>query len=138
MNIEIKQYVPSMEEFKEMRTSVGWLALPPDEAIKISLRNTEFSVAAYVNGKLAGMGRIVGDKGFIYFIADIIVKPEFQGRGIGAGVMKKIMAYLEENAPGNAYITLMAAKGKEAFYEKFGWFKRPTEKYGHGMMVEME
>jgi len=138
LNIEIKEYVPSVEEFKELRTSVGWLAFPPDEAMAVSLKNTEFSVAAYVDGHLAGMGRIVGDKGFIYFIADIIVKPEFQGRGIGAGVMQKIMTYLEEHAPENAYITLMAAKGKEAFYEKFGWFKRPTDKYGHGMMVEIK
>lgn len=136
MNLEIKQYTPTVEEFKELRTSVGW-TLPPDEAISLSLNNTEFSVTAYVNGNLAGMGRIVGDKGFIYFIADIIVKPESQGKGIGTGVMKEIMSYLENNAPENAYITLMAAKGKEAFYEKFGWFKRPTEKYGHGMMVEL-
>ena len=51
--------------------------------------------------------------------------------------MNSIMLYLEENAPENSYITLMAAKGKEEFYEKFGFFKRPTEKFGCGMMIEL-
>jgi hypothetical protein len=28
-------------------------------------------------------------------------------------------------------------KRKEAFYEKFGFFKRPTDKFGYGIMVEL-
>jgi hypothetical protein len=31
----------------------------------------------------------------------------------------------------------MSAKGKEAFYEKFGFFKRPTDKFGYGIMVKL-
>jgi GNAT superfamily N-acetyltransferase len=83
------------------------------------------------------MGRIVGDQGFIYFIADVIVLPEFQGQGIGAMIMGSIIGYLRAHAPEHAYITLMAAKGKERFYEKFGFFTRPTEKHGHGMMLSI-
>lgn len=30
---------------------------------------------------------------------------------------------------------LGAAKGKEAFYEKFGFNKRPNEQSGHGMSM---
>ena len=136
MTIEIKKEIVDLQSFKELRNSVGW-PLPPDQSIEISLRNTEFCIAAYVDSVLVGMGRIVGDKGFVYFIADIIVKPEYQGKKIGAKIMDSIMLYLEENAPKNSYITLMAAKGKEGFYEKFGFFKRPTEKFGCGMMIEL-
>jgi len=136
MKIEVREELVSLKNFKEFRESVGW-PLPPDRAIEISLSNTEFCAAAYADGRPAGMGRIVGDKGFIYFIADIIVKPEFQGKKIGAAIMKSIMMYLKKNAPENAYITLMAARGKEEFYEKFGFFKRPTGKFGCGMMIEL-
>ena len=136
MKIEIRTELINLQAFKDLRKLVGW-PLPPDQSIEISLRNTEFCVVAYADSELVGMGRIVGDKGFIYFIADIIVKPEYQGKGIGAKIMNSIMLYLEENAPENSYITLMAAKGKEDFYEKFGFFKRPTEKYGCGMMIEL-
>lgn len=136
MKIEVKKELISLQSFKELRDSVGW-PLPPDPAVEVSLRNTEFSVAAYVEGVLVGMGRIVGDKGFIYFIADIIVKPEYQGKKVGSKIMNSIMQYLEEYAPKNSYITLMAAKGKESFYEKFGFFRRPTDKLGCGMMIEL-
>lgn len=137
MKITIKDELVSTAAFKELRNSVGW-PLPPDSAIDTSLRNTEYCVAAYADEALAGMGRIIGDKGFIYFIADIIVKPELQGKKIGGKIMKSIMSYLQNHAPENAYITLMAAKGKEEFYEKFGFFKRPTDKLGSGMMIELD
>jgi len=136
MKIEIKTELINLQSFKDLRKSVGW-PLPPDQSIEFSLSNTEFCVVAYADSELVGMGRIVGDKGFIYFIADIIVKPEYQGKKIGAMIMNSIMLYLQENAPENSYITLMAAKGKEEFYEKFGFFKRPTEKYGCGMMIDL-
>ena len=136
MKIEIRTELINLQSFKDLRKSVGW-PLPPDQSIEISLSNTEICVVAYADSELVGMGRIVGDKGFIYFIADIIVKPEYQGKKIGAKIMNSIMLYLEENAPENSYITLMSAKGKEEFYEKFGFFKRPTEKYGCGMMIDL-
>ena len=89
------------------------------------------------NDHIIGMSRLVGDHSFIYFIADVIVLPEYQNQGIGTALMKKIMSYLQENVQDYSYITLMSAKGKEAFYEKFGFFKRPTDKFGYGMMVEL-
>lgn len=136
MKIEVKNELVNLQTFKDLRESVGW-PLPPDIAIEISLQNTEFCATAYFENKPIGMGRIIGDKGFIYFIADIIVKPEYQRKKVGTEIMNSIMSYLNENAPENSYITLMAAKGKEQFYEKFGFFKRPTEKFGCGMMIEL-
>lgn len=136
MKVEIRKEIVSIQSFKDLRESVGW-PLPNDEAIAISLKNTDFCVSAFVDDKLIGMGRILGDKGFIFFIADIIVKPQYQGKKIGAKIMDSIMSYLYKNAPENSYITLMAAKGKEEFYEKFGFFKRPTDKYGCGMMIKL-
>lgn len=44
--------------------------------------------------------------------------------------MENIMSYLKEQVQDYSYIALMSAKGKEAFYEKFGFFKRPTGEYG--------
>lgn len=133
MDIKIKKELIDIQGFKILRDAVGW-SLPPDDAINRSLNNTEFCVVAYADHELAGMGRIIGDHGFVYFIADIIVKPDYQKKKLGYGIMKLIMEYLDENAPPNSYITLMAAKGKEEFYEKFGFFKRPTDEYGCGMM----
>jgi hypothetical protein len=49
--------------------------------------------------------------------------------------MEKILAYLKKNVREYLSINLMAAKGREAFYEKFGFFRRPTGEYGYGMAI---
>ncbi len=136
MNIVIKKENVTVEDFKFLRKSVEW-PIPPDNAIETSIKNTVWCVVVYVDDKIAGMGRIVGDNAFIFFIADIIVIPKLQGKKIGKAIMNEIMEYLDKNAPKNSYITLMAAKGKEEFYKKFGFFERPTDKLGAGMMVEL-
>ena len=44
------------------------------------------------------------------------------------------MEYVKNNACPGAVVGLMSAKGKEDFYERFGFWKRPTDSFGHGMM----
>ncbi|GIM30564.1 hypothetical protein CPJCM30710_32300 [Clostridium polyendosporum] len=41
---------------------------------------------------------------------------------------------ISKNACSGAVAGLMSPKGKEAFYEKFGFWKRPNENFGHGMI----
>lgn len=132
----IEEKSPSVEEYVRLRQSVGW-PCPNNEAIEKSLNNSIYCVCAVEDGRVIGMSRLVGDHSFIYFVADVIVLPEHQNRGIGTALMERIMSYLKENVHGYSYITLMSAKGKEAFYEKFGFFKRPTGEYGYGMMIEI-
>lgn len=134
MEIEIREETIDLHHYMELRGAVGW-PLPPADAVAAALENSEFSVAVRADGTAAGMGRIVGDRGFVYFIADIVVHPGFQGLGIGSRIMERILGYLRNHAPENAYITLMAAEGKEEFYEKFGFFRRPAAGYGAGMMI---
>jgi ribosomal protein S18 acetylase RimI-like enzyme len=136
MNYTIEEKLPSVEEYIHLRQSVGW-PCPSNKAIEKSLINSTYCVCAVENDRVTGMSRLVGDHSFIYFVADVIVLPEYQEQGIGTALMERIMSYLEENVQDYSYITLMSAKGKEAFYEKFGFFKRPTGDYGYGMMVEL-
>jgi hypothetical protein len=49
--------------------------------------------------------------------------------------MKRVMDYIEKHANNNSVIGLMSAKGKEKFYEKFGFINRPNENLGSGMTI---
>jgi hypothetical protein len=43
---------------------------------------------------------------------------------------------MKESMPGtNVTIGLMSAKGKEAFYQKLGFYERPNDHEGAGMMI---
>lgn len=132
----IEEKSPSVEEYTNLRRSAGW-PCPKAQTVERSLGNSVYCVCAVNEGRVIGMSRLLGDHSFIYFVADVIVLPEYQNRGIGTALMERIMSYLKENVHGYSYIILMSAKGKEAFYEKFGFFKRPTGEYGYGMMIEI-
>ncbi|WMW21749.1 GNAT family N-acetyltransferase [Methanolobus mangrovi] len=136
INYTIEEKLPSIEEYIHLRKSVDW-PYPSKTAIEKSLNNSNYCICVVKDDSVIGMSRVVGDDSFIFFIADVIVLPEYQNQGIGTALMERVMSYLKENVQDYSYITLMSAKGREAFYEKFGFFKRPTDEFGYGMMVEL-
>ena len=73
------------------------------------------------------------DGALVFYIQDIIVLPDHQGKGLGQGIMERVMAFINGRASKNTIIGLMAAKGKEEFYHKFGFSSRPSDKHGCGM-----
>ena len=86
------------------------------------------------------MGRLVGDGARVFYIQDVFIKPEYQRRGIGKLIVAKLLEYIKSNGVVNSNIMvgLMAAKGKEEFYQKFGFRIRPNEKEGNGMMINIK
>ncbi len=134
MDIKIVDEYPSAEDYNYLRAQVGWGQVHLDRA-KTSLLNSLYSVSAYHNDGLIGMGRIIGDKGLYYYIQDVIVLPEYQGHGIGRKIMHRLMKFIHQDAGANSIIALMSASGKEEFYELFGFIKRPNDQLGCGMSI---
>jgi Acetyltransferases len=133
IDVNVIEHIPSAEEFLNLRAAVGWRN-PEIRAAEKGINNSLFMVCAESMGKIVGCGRIVGDNGYVFYIQDIIVLPEYQGRGIGAKIMDRIMDYLKKHAVEGAVVGLMAAKGKENFYKKYGFIERPTVNRGAGMI----
>jgi ribosomal protein S18 acetylase RimI-like enzyme len=120
---------PTVEEYQRLREAVGWDSVD-DEATEMGLRNALFSVCMIHRDQVISCGRVVGDGGIYFYIQDIIVLPEFQGRGLGRRIMDAVMDYLSSHAHPNAFIGLMAAKGVSRFYEKYGFAERPPGRPG--------
>ena len=118
----------TVEQFNTLRNSVGWKTIQPDLAQK-GLGNTAYIVVAVIDEKPIGMARVITDYGYTVIIADVVVLPEYQAKGIGKAMMTKIMEYINDNiAIGQGkFINLMSAQGKEGFYNKFGFEQRPNE-----------
>ena len=130
----IIEQLPTPEEYNRLRQAVGW-RLHHEDVLEKALPNTLYCVCAFVDQKLVGMARVIGDGGMAYYIQDVIVIPDYQRQGIGAQLMNKVMAYLAAHAHQNTVIGLMSAPGKEAFYEKYGFTSRPTDRLGAGMTI---
>ncbi|HEY3991112.1 MAG TPA: GNAT family N-acetyltransferase [Acidobacteriaceae bacterium] len=126
---------PTVEEYCTLRAGAG--LSPRSEAIvRAALPNTLFAVVIEQNGKAVGMGRVVGDGGTVFQVADIAVLPEHQQRGLGKRILDAIDAWLRQNAPPGAFINLFADKGVASLYARYGF--RPRDPDEPGMCYVME
>src|SRR5574344_1872454 len=124
--IVLKRNVLTVEQYLELRKSVGWKQLTKDQA-KRALENSIMTVSAFDDEKLVGMGRIVGDGVVIDYIQDLVVRQSCQRRRIGEQILGELVSYVKESKLEDTEIMLclMCAKGREDFYHKFNFISRP-------------
>ena len=124
------------EEYMKLREAVGWGLFPLEEA-QAGLSNSYIWCLRDndASGQPIGIGRVIWDHGYVMYIADIIVIPEYQGNGLGRVIMEQVMDFIHEQLkPGYKFmVSLCSAKRKEEFYKKFGFIVRPNDDVGPGM-----
>ncbi len=130
----IVEQLPSAADYNRLRDLVGWGTYREDVIVR-SLPHSLYCVCAVADGEVVGMARVIGDGGMVYYIQDVIVIPAYQRRGIGTQLMDRVMTYIRAHASHNTIVGLMAARGKEAFYTRYGFTVRPTEQLGSGMTL---
>lgn len=122
ISFELAENQLTTEDFIRLKTATGFMDRPLEQAEK-AIRNGLFNVTAICEGKVVGMGRLVGDGAMYWYLQEIIVLPEYQGKGIGKSIVNRLLEHIRETAiPGTGVeVGLTAVKGKEPFYEKFGF-----------------
>jgi GNAT superfamily N-acetyltransferase len=109
-----------LSEVLDLYTSVGWSAYTADPAnLQAALNGSSTVVQALENSRLVGLARVVSDHASICYLQDILVRPEFQGRGIGRALAEKV---LEPYAQVRQKVLLTDDEpGQQAFYEALGY-----------------
>jgi len=126
---------PTITEYTRLRGLVGWWET--DEiATDMALKNSLFSVVAVEHDTVIGFGRIIGDGGLYFYIQDLIIHPEFQTKGLGKSLMKELMGYIMANAKSGAFVGLIAAKGLEKYYDRFGFKARDEDAPGMYQIIK--
>lgn len=125
MDIKIYHQINNVE-FLEVIASVGFQTYS-EEQVNIALKNTMYMVKVEVDGKLAGIGRVVGDYSIVCCLSDICVKPEFQKMGIGSIIVNELKKMIEDGVKKGEkmQIELTPTAGNEAFYQKAGFKYKP-------------
>ena len=124
----------TMDEYYNLLNILGWKA-PSERLLKISLDNG-INVKYVLDGKTIGMARYVTDGGYAGLIMDVIVHPDYQGKGYGTELINYLINYLKRNIQDDEelMIQLLSAPGKQNFYSKFG-FKVKKEVAEDGMYM---
>lgn len=131
--MEIRAYTEYNEaEILGLYASVGWTAYTDDPAaLRNGFANSLLTLAAYEEAALAGLIRVVGDGHTIVFVQDILVRPQFQRRGIGSALLQAVL----NRYAGVRQIELFTDDTPEtaAFYRSMG-FRELTELGCRGFM----
>lgn len=131
--MEYQENVLCYEDYYRLRESVGWANFSKEQT-QAALDNSLYTIVVFENSQAVGMGRLIGD-GMYLIIADIVVNPAYQRKGIGSEIISMIIEYATKELPerGRTSIQLISEKGKEPFYEKMGFKRIPNDFCGSGM-----
>ena len=94
----------------------------PPSALAVVFRNSMFACFVYSGNALVGAGRALADGLDCAYIADVAVHPEHQGRGLGAAIIRDLMARCQDHRK----IILYANPGTEGFYARLGFLRMNT------------
>jgi ribosomal protein S18 acetylase RimI-like enzyme len=119
-------------EFTEGTETINWEQLsgvfqraPLGNRDPVKLRetfqNSPIRCFVWDDKELIGAGRAITDGVRYSVIFDVVLLPEYQGRGLG----KQIMSFLTDRSKAMA-VLLHAVPGREGFYAKLGYRKMKT------------
>jgi ribosomal protein S18 acetylase RimI-like enzyme len=93
------------------------------------------------SSKAIAMGRIVGDGGWYFSIADVAVLPEHQRKGLGHLIMSTLMERIRKVAPNGspgAHVMLFASPDARGLYAKYGFKDTMPGNMGMAQWLEKE
>ena len=98
---------------------VGWKAPLTPEVHYELLRGSTYFITALDGDRVVGFITALSDGVNSSFIPLLEVLPEYQGRGIGSELMRRMLAKLD----GVTNVDLMCDPGMQSFYERFGMLR---------------
>lgn len=125
-------------QYRGLWEAVGFPS-PTEEQARLALAHTLYAVSVEIDGNIVGMGRLVGDGAVVVYLQEVFVHPAYQGRGVGSAVVRALLDYIRRTKPdqGAVMVGLLAAKGRESFYHRFGFHSRPNDTEGCGLLLKL-
>ena len=133
-----KNDLPLQKDLFELFISTGW-----NDEYKLTLKkyfnavkNSWYFLCAYDADILIAFGRIISDGILHSLIVDLMVLPEYQGKGVGKNILKRLTEKCISE--GITDIKLFCAKGKSEFYLKNGFKVREIDAPGMEIKCEIK
>jgi len=108
---------PTLENVVELYRAVRWSSADKPEALHAGLLGSHSLVTAWDERLLVGLGSAISDGHLVVYFPHLVVRPEYQGKGIGSELMTRMMARYR----GFHQQALLADGRAIAFYKKLGF-----------------
>ncbi|MEJ2135879.1 MAG: GNAT family N-acetyltransferase [Desulfofustis sp.] len=113
----------------EILKTVGMSCHAP-EVHRKAFEASHTTIFVHSGEMLIGFGRALSDGQYQAAIYDCAVLPEYQGRGVGSEIIRRVVEQLA-----HCNIILYAAPGREGFYRQHGFASMKT---GMALFLEMD
>jgi GNAT superfamily N-acetyltransferase len=130
VNLSFEARIPAAEDYFELFATTGWndeYHLTAEE-LHAAISKSWHALSVYEGDRLVGFGRVVSDGVLHAMIYDLIVVPEYRGKGIGAEILQRLVETCRD--AGIRDVQLFAARGRREFYERRGFRARADEAPG--------
>ncbi|MEA4831161.1 hypothetical protein SDC9_90888 [bioreactor metagenome] len=108
----------SAKAIADLRQSVGWDRMEDD--YKNPLMTSYYHITVYDGEKLIGYIDTVSNGVTDAYIQDLMVHPDYQGKGIGTELMNRTIGYLKKHRI--FMISIIFEEKLKPFYKRFGFF----------------
>lgn len=124
-NVIIVERKPTQDEFLALQHSVGWTGSLNMSRLEEHLSAPVMSVVAIDQNtnEVIGCALVISDNASFYYIKDVMVKKEWQGKRVGTALMKAVSDWLDMNGVKKSLVGLYTGENLEPFYSQFGLTK---------------
>lgn len=120
----------NIDKVIELYESVEWniYTMLDKTSMDKMISSSHHTIQVFDGEKLVGFIRSLSDGVLYVILQDVIVHPEYQGKGIGKSLVKKMIS-LYESHPNKSFIRLFSEPNAEGFYASLGFIKFPLTPY---------
>jgi GNAT superfamily N-acetyltransferase len=97
-----------------------WARGRTTDGIRAMLARTDYHFSAWDGLKLVGFARVLTDGVYRATVWDVVVHPDYQGRGVGEELMSRLLAHPLLSRVEKFWLN---TRDKFTFYEKFGFVR---------------
>ena len=112
---------PTIEEYQWLASSVGWHMYNSTAPVEKLLEAPIFGLVAEDANKAIGCVLLLSDQASFYYVKDLIVHPDWQGKEVGTALMKELNNWLQTHAANKALVALITGENLSSFYQHFGF-----------------
>lgn len=124
---------PPLTAYLRLRRDSGLSIRTPEQAEPALANSWAFCHVVHQSGEVAAMGRLLGDGGWYFHVADMATLPSHQRQGLGRLVLDWLLAQVDARAPEGALVNLIADPPGQRLYETVGFRRVGPEAVGMTM-----
>ena len=126
---------PDIDEYLRLRTDSGLTPKNRLQGLGALSGSWSFCHVRSPADEAVAMGRVIGDGGWYFHVADMATLPAHQRRGLGRLVLINLLDGIRTSAPAGAYVTLIADAPGRVLYESVGFVESAPDGLGMQMLL---